>query len=96
MKTAVYIEDGVEQVVLTPETPFEETVIKKFCNAPLTVKLFAGSFYDCRGGWTRQSEVNAFQAAFRVEYGNTDKSLILRIDERPKHIVGEASSEQTG
>jgi hypothetical protein len=55
MKTAIYIEDGVCQLVITPETDFEKNALSSFREKPLSAKLFAGSFYDCRGGWVRQA-----------------------------------------
>lgn len=73
MKTAIYIEDGVVQLVITPESEFEKNALTTFNDKPLEAKLFAGSFYDCRGGWVRQ-------AAFYPEHWNghaDDKSLIL-------------------
>ncbi|CAB3784700.1 hypothetical protein [Pararobbsia alpina] len=76
MKTAIYIEDGVVQLVLTPEGEFEKNTIRSFEDKPVDAKVFAGSFYDCRGGWTRQKE------HFTSPYGNDNevRSLILRID----------------
>ena len=50
MKTAIYIEDGVVQLVITPEGEFEKNALKSFENKPMEAKVFAGAFYDCRGG----------------------------------------------
>lgn len=78
MKTAIYIEDGVVQLVLTVESDFEKHALTMFHEKPLSVKLFSGSFYDCRGGWVRQ------EAHYRSMNGidrDDDRSLILRIDE---------------
>lgn len=75
MKTAIYIEDGIVQLVLTPESEFEKNAIRSFESHPLSVKVFPGSFYDCRGGWTRQESY----------YGHgesSDRSVILRIEHR--------------
>lgn len=55
MKTAIYIEDGVVQLVVTPETKFEKNALTSFAEKPLSAKIFAGTFYDCRGGWVRQT-----------------------------------------
>lgn len=79
MKTAIYIEDGTVQLVLTPESEFEKNALSGFRGKPLSASLFAGSFYDCRGGWIRQKEPN------RYGYGrDEDESLILRTTEAPK------------
>lgn len=76
MKTAIYIEDGIVQLVITPETEFEKNAMQTFREKPLDAKLFDGSFYDCRGGWVRQSAYTR-----GTTYGNywdsTDSSLIL-------------------
>jgi hypothetical protein len=78
VKTAIYIEDGVTQVVLTPETEWEKKAIKTMEDRFLKVRLFAGEFYDCRGGWVRQKEYHP-----HYTYGSDahrDYSLILRIE----------------
>lgn len=79
MKTAIYIEDGVVQLVITPQTEFEKNALRSFDNNPLEAELFAGSFYDCRGGWTRQTEI---YPALHGVGKNEDRSLILRM--KPK------------
>jgi hypothetical protein len=87
MKTAIYIEDGVVQLVLTPESDFEKNAIKSFHEKPTTTQIFTGSFYDCRGGWTRQTEYYRKGAypGFCSE-NNDDKSLILRIANKPPAV----------
>lgn len=77
MKTAIYIEDGVVQLVITPESDFEKNALSTFEKKPLEAQIFSGAFYDCRGGWVRQKryhEDQIFQSA-----DNDDKSLIIRI-----------------
>ena len=54
MKTSIYIEDGLTQLVLTPETDFEKGVIDKIEKGEQKVNIYTGSFYNCVGGWTRQ------------------------------------------
>lgn len=82
MKTAIYIEDGVVQLVITPETSFEKNALSSFEDKPLDAKIFAGTFYDCRGGWIRQSD---YHDGGPYSYGrkDNDNSLILRIDTKP-------------
>lgn len=70
MKTAIYIEDGVTQLVLTPETLFEKQALNAIADAPTQAFIKQGSFYDCQGGWTR--------------HGNSDRSLIVRLDRSPQ------------
>ena len=68
MKTAVYIEDGKTQLVLTPETDFETRVVHQLDTARYDVKMHMGSFYECEGGWMRE--------------GSDDESLIIVIEKR--------------
>ena len=78
MKTAIYIEDGTVQLVITPESDFEKDAMRTFSNGEIDAKMFSGSFYDCRGGWVRQAEYNPptnWQSCDKE-----DRSLILRIN----------------
>lgn len=68
MKTAIYIQDGAVQVVLTPEGEHEKNALSILEDKKLDVQIIAGSFYDCQGGWARYSS------------GNGDRSLILRVE----------------
>ena len=77
MKTAIYIEDGLVQLVVTPETEFEKNSLSTFGEKPLEAKLFAGSFYDSRGGWVRQSAYRPNSRMFSNHDLETDDSLIL-------------------
>lgn len=78
MKTAIYIEDGVVQLVITPETEFEKNSLKSFNEKPLETKIFSGAFYDCRGGWTRQTRfINS--SMYGNDWESKDVSLILRM-----------------
>jgi len=67
VKTAIYIEDGILQIVLTPKTTFEKEVCSKIEQSDLeNTKIYRGQFYKCQGGWTLQ--------------GERDYSLILRME----------------
>ena len=77
MKTAIYIEDGTVQLVITPESEFEKNAMSSFTGKDLDAKIFSGSFYDCRGGWIRQS--GYFNGGMYGSSDNNDKSLILRV-----------------
>lgn len=79
MKTAIYIEDGTVQLVITPESDFDKNALSGFREKPLEAKLFIGSFYDCRGGWVRQSQYNSHMHSLSPEMD--DQSLILRVGE---------------
>jgi len=82
MKTAIYIEDGIVQLVITPESGFERNAMQSFHDKSLDVQIFDGSFYDCRGGWTRQA---SHRPGMHGVPSTDDKSLIMRVsDEKPK------------
>lgn len=79
MKTAIYIEDGTVQLVITPETSFEKSALASFSDKPMETKIFTGSFYDCRGGWVRQAR---YHPSLSTHSGNQDdRSLIIRATE---------------
>lgn len=78
MKTAIYIEDGVVQLVITPESDFEKNALKSFQDKPLEAQLFSGAFYDCRGGWTRQTKFMD-SSPYGNHWESKDVSLILRM-----------------
>lgn len=82
MKTAIYIEDGTVQLVITPETEFEKNALTTFRDKPLDAKLFAGAFYDCRGGWVMQTAYRDSGGMFGYERNHRDDSLILVARER--------------
>jgi len=75
MKTAIYIEDGTVQLVITPESDFEKNALSSFGGDEIESNIFSGSFYDCRGGWVRQSRQYMSSPGFD---DNSDKSLIIR------------------
>lgn len=75
MKTAIYIEDGVVQLVVTPESEFEKNALSGFRDKPLEAKLFVGQFYDCRGGWVRQADYHPHR--FNWDENRGEQSLIL-------------------
>jgi len=76
VKTAIYIEDGTVQLVITPETEFEKDALSSFKDKEVSTKIFNGTFYDCRGGWVRQREVPYLPSFERKD----ENSLILRVD----------------
>jgi hypothetical protein len=59
MKVALYIEDGREQIVLTPETPTEKGIVGKLHDGTRTLNVYQGEFYACQGGWSRHNNGNA-------------------------------------
>ncbi len=56
MKIALYIQDGLEQIVLTPEGETEKSILAKLHDGSREMSLKRGSFYRCQGGWIRQRD----------------------------------------
>lgn len=73
MKTAIYIEDGVTQLVLTPDNKFEQDVVGRIESVDTRVAIYRGEFYHCQGGWNR--------------HGGGETSLMLRLTVNPKVTV---------
>ena len=67
MKTAIYVEDGVLQVVITPETDFERDAIKTVSDGAMETTIYNGEFYKCQGGWNRHDS-----------HADDKKSLMIR------------------
>ena len=62
MKIALYIEDGLEQIVLTPESDTEKGILEKLDDDSRELSIKHGSFYECQGGWTRHRQ--AFESIY--------------------------------
>lgn len=92
MKTAIYIEDGTVQLVITPETEFEKNALTTLRDKAIDAKLFAGSFYDCRGGWVRQSAYYDRGAYRSYSTDRDDHSLILRVSDKTNDEYTQAHS----
>lgn len=56
MKIALYIEDGLEQIVLTPQGKVERDILAKLHDGDRELSILSGSFYECQGGWVRQRQ----------------------------------------
>ena len=66
MKAAIYIEQGVVQVALTPDNEWEKNALKMIKNAG-SVKTFKGDFYYCQGGWYRHGPQVEESLMFLIE-----------------------------
>jgi len=75
MKTALYFDENDAQLVLTPETEWEKSILKMI-RASYPDATFWGEFYACNGGWIRQSQSYSM-------YESTDSSLIMRMPKTP-------------
>ncbi len=74
MKIALYIEDGLEQVVLTPESETEKGILGKMHDGSRSLEIKRGTFYACAGGWTRQGEKSRDESTMVVLRPVTEKS----------------------
>lgn len=83
MKTAIYIEDGVVQLVLTPEGEFEKNALSTFENKSISSFIYTGSFYDCRGGWVRMRDHKPAGDYTYQNLDTEDRSLIIRMNVPP-------------
>jgi len=72
MKTAIYQDAGIVQVVLTPETDFEKMALSKIGDNIVKARIYSGGFYACNGGWTRQVKLSNTS-------GLEDDSLIIKL-----------------
>lgn len=59
MKIALYIEDGLEQIVLTPDSETEKGILDKIHDGTRELRIKRGAFYGCRGGWTRWKQTSS-------------------------------------
>lgn len=89
MKTAIYIEDGIVQLVITPENKFEKNALSTLQEKPLEAKIFSGSFYDCRGGWIKQTAYTPASNYPPTSQIHQDQSLILRIIDQTPNLPTE-------
>lgn len=84
MKIALYIEDGLEQLVLTPENKHERGLLKLLDDKTRKLSIYHGSFYSCKGGWIRQEKQNqGFYPSW--ERDTDDESTIIVLNQLPKN-----------
>jgi len=88
VKTAIYIEDGLTQFVLTAETKIDEKVIEQLRSGS-DIETYKGAFYNCRGGWVRQQESEF--SSYGYSSGTRDESLIFVM--KPKPAVPHSGEE---
>lgn len=78
MKTSIYIENGLTQLVLTPENDWEQSIVLKIAKVTdpieevstgIKAKITRGSFFQCRGGWQRY--------AFGAPHQDDDSLIVI-------------------
>jgi hypothetical protein len=77
MKVALYIEDGLEQIVLTPETETERGIIGKLGDDSRTLEIKRGSFFKCQGGWVRYGAAHYDTGMFGSGQQRDDESTMI-------------------
>ena len=55
MKIALYIEDGLEQLVLTPEGNHEKSLLGLLANGTREIQIKQGRFFENQLGWIRHT-----------------------------------------
>jgi len=87
MKIALYIEDGLEQIVLTPTSETEKAILEKIHDGTRELSIKRGEFYGCRGGWMRQKKRYPDYGGYSGDEPNDESTMII-LSERAR----EASS----
>lgn len=54
MKIALLIEEGLEQIILTPETDTEKGIVETMHKGDREISVYQGSVYATRSGWMHQ------------------------------------------
>jgi hypothetical protein len=80
MKTAIYIEDGLLQLVLTPQSETDRKVLTTLEEAGTNLKTHRGEFYACQGGWTRQKETYDSGMGYTVPHSPDDSLIFVVVD----------------
>lgn len=75
LKIALYIEDGLEQIVLTPESETEKGILDKVHDGSRNLSIKRGEFYGCRGGWVRQKK--QYHSPYGSDEPNDESTMIV-------------------
>lgn len=75
MKIALYIEDGLEQIVLTPTSDTEKAILEKIHDNTRDIAIKRGEFYGCRGGWMRQKK--RYSNIYGSDEPNDESTMIV-------------------
>jgi len=76
MKSAIFIREDRQQIVLTPENDWERNILKTLEQKKKNMNVYFSQFVDVQGGWTMNS-----YAGYR---GEDSDSLIIVLDEEIK------------
>lgn len=94
MKIALYIEDGLEQIVLTPESDTEKAILGKLTDGSRELSIKHGSFYECRGGYVRNEPSYWTSSMYAPSERRSDEStmIVLRPATEPARPTTERSA----
>jgi hypothetical protein len=76
MKTSLYIDQGVTQIVLTPENDFERSLVNGVENSD---DVTVSEFFDTDGDWAK------FMGS--ADFPKTINSLFVRLQKKPVESV---------
>lgn len=76
MKIALYIEDGLEQIVLTPESDTEKAILGKLHDGSRQLSILKGSFFQCKGGWMRHG-IHTIHSLYGHSEENDESTMIV-------------------
>lgn len=80
MKSAIYLDEGNTQLVLSHENEWEKNILKML-NQSFPEQTYWGEFYACQGGWIRQSPYS-----FNYNQRSSNDSLIIRVEKKLEKI----------
>lgn len=78
MRIALYIEEGLEQIVLTPESETEKTILGKLTDGSRELSIKRGSFFKVQGGWVRHEPHWESYTYGHAVGGDTSTMIVLR------------------
>jgi len=73
MKTAIYINENRQQIILTPENEWETNICESLSKKSKNTKMYFAQFTDVQGGWTMLSS-----EGYR---GKENDSLMIVLDD---------------
>lgn len=73
MKVALYIEDGMMQLALSPQNEWEKNVLRNITEHAKNVTIHRAEFYRTGGG-------------YQVYDSSSTDSVMLRIEDRPSDV----------
>ena len=77
MKIAFYMEDGLKQLVFTPENESEANMLSNLHDGQLSLSVKKGSFFQCQGGWTRYGVHYDHDGMFGRSHGNDESTMLV-------------------